>query len=219
MAEIEIQKKRGAPWGWIIGVLVLALLLWGVVEMLDDDADTAEMEAITEPAAMTVPAAGDVGSAVPQAVTTFESECVQAPDAPQTDMGAGHTYTVTCLQHIAASLESIIQRDRLQETNVSQQLESYRSTLQQLQASDSTSGDHTNLTRQAALSAAELMEAARNAWRGTNAELQSAVAETRQAAQALKTDAALLEQRDQMRAFFREAGEALRGMATAQPGV
>lgn len=216
MAEIEIQKKRGAPWPWIIGVLVLALALWGIVELVDED---AELDTVPEPAAMTVPAAGEAGEAVPEALTTFERECVQATDAQQTDMGGGHSYTVSCLQHIARSLESIIQRDRLQATNVAQQLDGYRNTVQQLQASDSASADHANLTRQAAMSAADLMEAARGAWRTSDVQLGTAVSETRQAAEALKTDAALLEQRDQVRAFFREAGEALRGMANAQPAA
>ena len=216
MAEIEIQKKRGAPWGWIIAIIVLALALWGIVEMMDDD---DELDTVADPAAMTVPAAGTAGSAMPQAVTTYESECVQATNAPQTDMAAGHSYTVSCLQHIARSLESIIERDRLQETNVTPQLESYRNTVQQLETSDTTRETHANLTRQAALSAAELMEAARGAWRNDDAQLRTAVAETRQAAEALQANTALLEQRDQVRTFFREAGDALRGMATAQPAV
>jgi hypothetical protein len=34
MADIEIQEKRGrGVWPWIIGVLVLAIVIWGVLEL------------------------------------------------------------------------------------------------------------------------------------------------------------------------------------------
>lgn len=33
MAEIDIQKKKPSTWLWIIGLVVLALLIWLLVEI------------------------------------------------------------------------------------------------------------------------------------------------------------------------------------------
>lgn len=40
MAEINVEKKSN-PWPWIIGLIVLALVVWAAFEMMDNDADDA----------------------------------------------------------------------------------------------------------------------------------------------------------------------------------
>lgn len=40
MAEINVEKKSN-PWPWIIGLIVLALVVWAAFEMMDDDVDDA----------------------------------------------------------------------------------------------------------------------------------------------------------------------------------
>ena len=66
MAEIHIEKKPSI-WPWIIGLLVLGLLIWGVAEMMGgDDEEVAAVEGveaveaplIADPAAGVAPAAG-----------------------------------------------------------------------------------------------------------------------------------------------------------------
>jgi hypothetical protein len=38
MAEIKIEKKKGIPvWAMLLGLILLALIIWAVVEMGDDD--------------------------------------------------------------------------------------------------------------------------------------------------------------------------------------
>ena len=37
MAEIKIEKKKGIPvWAMLLGLILLALIIWAVVEMGDD---------------------------------------------------------------------------------------------------------------------------------------------------------------------------------------
>ena len=82
MAEINIERKEGGSiLPWILGLLLLALLIWGVYEMFDDDAagDVAvatapEVMPATDPGmtdpgmAATAPAADvSVGEAIPVA--------------------------------------------------------------------------------------------------------------------------------------------------------
>jgi hypothetical protein len=53
MAEINVVEKKTNIWPWIIGLLLLLLLLWGLVEMMDNDDDVRQIPAetgISEPA-------------------------------------------------------------------------------------------------------------------------------------------------------------------------
>lgn len=51
MAEIGVEKKSSI-WPWILGLLVLALAIWGMVELLDDD--EPEIAEVVAPAAVPV---------------------------------------------------------------------------------------------------------------------------------------------------------------------
>lgn len=39
MAEIHIERKEQSVWPWVLGILVLALLAWGIYAAVDDDAE------------------------------------------------------------------------------------------------------------------------------------------------------------------------------------
>lgn len=59
MAEINIERKKNI-WPWIIGLLVLLLLIWGVTEMMDNDDDAyAPVPAATSPTTDPATAAPD----------------------------------------------------------------------------------------------------------------------------------------------------------------
>ena len=61
MAEIKIEKKKGIPvWAMLLGLILLALIIWAVVEMGDDErpADVAgEASAVLLSAPAAVPMA------------------------------------------------------------------------------------------------------------------------------------------------------------------
>jgi hypothetical protein len=42
MANLDVQKRRGRIWSWLIGVAVLALLLWLLAELFGGDDDGRE---------------------------------------------------------------------------------------------------------------------------------------------------------------------------------
>lgn len=46
MADINVERKGPSIWPWIIGLIVLALLIWALTELFDDDDDL-----VTEPIA------------------------------------------------------------------------------------------------------------------------------------------------------------------------
>jgi hypothetical protein len=49
MADINVERKRPSIWPWIVGLLVLALLIWAIAEMVDRD-DVARVDPAEEPA-------------------------------------------------------------------------------------------------------------------------------------------------------------------------
>ena len=44
MAEIRVERKRTSLLPWILGILLLALILWAVAESMDNDVDDAVSE-------------------------------------------------------------------------------------------------------------------------------------------------------------------------------
>ncbi len=59
MARIDIEQKKNV-WPWIIGLVVLLLLIWGVAELLDNDDDVNAV-----PPATTAPATTGTAAAAP----------------------------------------------------------------------------------------------------------------------------------------------------------
>ena len=44
MAEIRVERKRTSLLPWILGILLLALVIWAVAESMDNDADDANTQ-------------------------------------------------------------------------------------------------------------------------------------------------------------------------------
>jgi putative exporter of polyketide antibiotics len=42
MAEIRVERKRTSLLPWILGILLLALIIWAVAESMDNDVDDAD---------------------------------------------------------------------------------------------------------------------------------------------------------------------------------
>ena len=209
MADIDVERRGTSIWPWIIGLIILALLIWLLFALLGDD---GEEVAIEEPVAAPVvaePAAPDL----PPAVEAYMTTCTEEMGQPQGQMGLEHDYSVGCLQELGNSLDALIVQQTVANTDVSQALEDYRGTVQQLQASDESSMSHADLTRNAAMSAAALMQAVNNAYFSDDAAVGTAVSEAGRAAEGIQPGVAMLDQRDAVQTFFREAGDALRAMA------
>lgn len=51
MAEIEVQRRGPTVWPWVIGLIVLALLIWALTEVLGDEEPEVPVQ---EPAAGSV---------------------------------------------------------------------------------------------------------------------------------------------------------------------
>lgn len=221
MAEINVERKDTSIWPWILGLLLLALLAWGVYELLDDDtADVAEAPLVVpgpaapvvDPAAAPAVPTDQTAANIPAAVTEYANTCAQPMDA-SANMGLQHDFTANCVQRLVDALDAVIVRNNIADTNVQQRLTSMRQTAQNLRASPAEATNHANMTREAFAGAADLMQAVHQAGYSTVAPLGTAVSEAQTAAQNVQADMQMLNQQQAVHNFFREAGDAVRMMA------
>lgn len=215
MADIDVERKGPSIWPWIIGLIVLALVIWALAELLGDDADDTADQVDVDPVGVVQPtdtAEGMGVAAMPQEADTYMQECTQ-PLPEDMEMGLQHEFTANCLDNLADALDAVIARDRVEDANVSARLSDLRDASQSLEESDATAATHSGTTREAFVSAADLIEALQQAGYTGVGTLQTEVPQVREAAESVDPDTQMLEQRDAVQQFFGEAGDAVRAMA------
>lgn len=224
MAEINVERKDRSIWPWILGLLLLLLAIWGLVELLGDDDDVVEQPVagmtaepvvpavVEEPVVAEAPPPGAAPAALPAPVSQYMTQCT--PPLPEgAEMGMQHQFTIQCVQNLADALGAVIQRDQVQGTEVSQRLDALRQRAQALQASNAQATTHANITREAFIATADLVESVYRAGYSTVARMGDEVIQLRNAAQSVQGTVPMLNQRDAVHTFFREAGDAIRLMA------
>ncbi len=213
MADIDVQRRGHSIWPWVIGLVILALLIWLVAEIF-----VGERSRITEgpegPTAVEEPAkvAPPPAKTAPGAVTDYANTCIAPARALQ------HELTAECLQHLVTALDAIIQRDDVDGADISQRLGDLRRQARTLEEGDAQATTHAGTTREAFASAADLMESVYRSGYGSVTQLDDAITEVHRAARAVRGDVPLLEQTDAVQAFFREAGDVLQILAQAPAG-
>lgn len=217
MADIDVERKGPSIWPWILGLLLLLLLGWLLWEWLDDDE-----EVLTDPATVGVteplppgpvppvavaPGQDTLGAALPAPVQQYLTTCTDA----QGSMAMDHQYTSNCIQRLTASLDAVLQSPNLQGVDVRSELQDYRQKAQRLVESPEASTQHANMTRDAFTSMATLLNKVQDA---RYPGLSGQVDQLEQRAQSVQAEQQLLEQRDAVHGFFRQAGDVLQAMAT-----
>lgn len=48
MADLNVERKQRSIWPWIVGLLLLGLIIWGLAELLDDDRDDVLEDRVEE---------------------------------------------------------------------------------------------------------------------------------------------------------------------------
>ncbi|MBW3656880.1 MAG: hypothetical protein KY444_12335 [Gemmatimonadetes bacterium] len=225
MAEIHIERKKTSAWMGIAALVVLALLLWAALEFyqwrspgwVDARAEAAGGERSGPEA---VASAGGapmllvVDPAVPVPATAAFLAHIRGEGEGR--MGSDHLYTAEAISRMSDALREIVQA----RPGVNPEAVRQAGALQALAAGLVTTPDslraHADWMSQAALSAAAVMEGVADDVKGPVPEMREQAREARQAATAIDPSRDLLAQKDAVRAFFREMGDALAMLARAK---
>jgi hypothetical protein len=212
VADINVERKGPSIWPWIIGLLVLALLIWALIEMFGDRDQVAvtDRTVATEPATAEQPVAPVGPTDQPAVFATFQRDCVQVPAGQE--MGLQHEYTANCLRLLADGLEDVVRRDPATQANLQPQVQAVRQRADQLQQTAADNVQHANMARDAFTSAATAMENIHQQRFTGEAQLQPQVQQVRQSAEAINPQTPLLEQNQTVNQFFQRSWEVLQTM-------
>lgn len=184
-------------------VLVIVLSALTLMIGCENGGETEEETVAEDTAAV---AAAEVPESVSE-LGTFVRE------GAQSDMDFQHEYTSEGIRRLADALSAMAERDGIDDPSFEQTHERLLQQAQQLQQ-HAQSTEHASQVREAFTAAADLMATLQQQ---RSPEFGDAVAEVRQAAEAINPDQRLLEQRQAVDTFFARAHEALQAMAQTTP--
>jgi hypothetical protein len=211
MADINIERKSSPPiWLWIVGLLAIGLVIWLIASRTGGDDRQAAV--VTDTAMVAAPTAE---MAAPAALQTFQRDCYLDEGTRTEDMGLEHDFSINCFEQLAASIEGIAQQ-RGGGANVDPHVRTIRDRAQQIRQSGAESTQHANWSREAAEAGATALESMHQTWHAGDGEVQQHVGQVRQAAQQITPTDLHLQQKTDLRSYFRRAGDALNNMAQRQ---
>lgn len=213
MAEIDIQKKRKSPWPWILGGLAAALALWGIAKVAErpqrDIAETVE-ERVPPPAEMprterpTAEArTREMGGVERYASTVAGMATVEASQL-NTYVGGALGQLGTVLHSLAAGTPH--------EAAVGKHLDGLRKATDEIQQTPFTEDTKANTVKSAFKSASSAMSELRKG-QPDKKELGTQTKAVSDAADAIKGDQPVLDQRSGLQRFFTASATALKGLA------
>jgi hypothetical protein len=214
MADIDVQQKERSFWPWVLGLILMAGLVWLLVEMLGGDDDPMTLD---QPAAVTAPVGTETQATDPlaqaggAALEEFVQSCSSVSETAA-EMSLAHEYTADCVRLLAGAVASVVERDTVGRTALDPALDEFRQTAAELQETPETSPNHSSMLRDVAISASELMAQVQES-RQAPAQSGEEVTQSRTAAEAIQSEVPLMDQQGETGAFFREAGEALRALS------
>lgn len=197
MAEIRVERKTTSVWTWLVPLLLVVAALWwflgrGPVRTVAGRGTVDSAGAYNRAPVATADSAAT-------GISDFTS-FISAQNAMR-DENQQHAFTAGGIRRLAAALSGMQVGE-----GTSTKIAEMREQANALESSSASSDKHAEMARTAFIAAADV-------FRDLPAERVSGdiVAQVRAAAQAMKSAPTLLEQKDQIDAFFDAASRALRG--------
>lgn len=214
MAEIELQHRKRPVWPWVLGVLVVALAIWGIAELAtpagDEVADAGLMEEAVQPALETEPVepATATTDETPEAVAEYARI---ARGFATADMDRQHEYTANAIQQLVPALESILASSTVDHSPLEQHLDALRAAADGIQQTPWTAETHANEVKSAFTATADLLTRLQQDLADAGGE--RGVTRVHDAADALVANEPLLDQRDTVQRFFSASADAIERLA------
>ncbi len=200
MADIKLERRERTVWPWVlVGVLVLALLVWFLA---DRGPRIAEMDVDAPPAA-----AFPTEELPPGEAGNFAA-WVRDTDA-RDEAGREHEYTADGIRHLAGAIGDVTELDSVQGQPLDEQLDRMRTYADSVQR-DPEAVNHARHARSAFLLGTELLEGID---RAEHPQVDVGISQTREAAGMVDANALLLDQIDRVERFFGNASETVTRMA------
>lgn len=216
MAEIKVERKNNQQpiWPWIVGVLLLLLVVWGLVEFFeaDEEPQVATVTEVTDDEQVGTTERQDVAYRGEASGQVNEFIRFVEEDEASPEMGKDHEYTAQGIQRLSAALTALADETAPDDVDISQKKERMQQSAQRLQQ-DPESTQHANMIRSTFLEAADLMESIQQR---SFPDQESKVEDVRSAAEEIDTDTPTLEQKDDVKDFFKNASEALQAMVETE---
>jgi hypothetical protein len=208
MAQIRLEeKKSGSILPWIIGLLLLALIIWGVAEAFDDDEieETYTEEVIEDDdVAPVAPVANNVDYMTPIAAFMATTENMEG------DMGLDHEFSHKALTELVDATVAVAQAKGVNTAATTQAKVDEVKQLADEITRDPMAGDHADKIKQAALLITDMLESIDQ--ESYNSQASADISELRNEAQAISQETLTLNQKEDVRSFFGQAREVLQDM-------
>lgn len=209
MAQIRLEeKKSGSILPWIIGLLLLALIIWGVAEAFDDDEieETYTEEVVdNDDVAAVAPVANNVDYMTPIATYMATTENMEG------DMGLDHEFSHKALTELVNATVAVAQAKGVNTAATSQAKIDQVKQLADEITRDPMAGDHANKIQQAAMMITDMLESIDR--ESYNSMASDEISELRNEAQAITEETLTLNQKEDVRSFFDQAREVLEDMS------
>ena len=195
-------------YAWIIGLLLLVGLIWIVADTFDDEPER-EVAVVETPILEEERVVNDAVTGVAAAGPISEFVAFTENDETTPDMGLDHEYTSEGLLKLKAALDALAVEQGAGDANIQQKKQELQQAADKIQQ-DPQSLQHANTIKDAFVKASNLLETIQQK---NFPDLDDSVAEVKSAAESIDTSTQTLNQKDQVKKFFDEAGDALQEMA------
>ena len=206
MARIRIEKKKsGSILPWILGLLVLALAVWGVAELFEETSDNelVEEEIYEEETLPVATTAVDLGE-----LASIDAYLEYTTDM-QGEMGLDHEFSHRALTLLAAATADVADAHDADDIDARAKTQRVKQLADEI-TKDPYATDHADKIRMAALLITEVLEDVDGTY--YEAANTSDLEQLRREAQDISAKTLTLNQKEDVRSFFGTAHRVLNSL-------
>jgi hypothetical protein len=215
MAELNVEKKKKSPIGWIIlGIAVLALVIWFVASDNDDIQDTAQFNQEEEQTS-------EYGQEQSQAVAPYDGERSRTEsntrvqeyvtfveEKERADYDMNHTVVQEGITKLSDALKAVANEQTQGQGTWDGELDQIKQDVSQLQG-ETLNQQHSTVIRSAFSSAANVIQNIQNKY---YPEFQNDASDIMDAAQDIDAQELASEQKNEIHSFFKKTADLLEKM-------